>query len=240
MIRLLSSKNLVASFMAADTGMALYFRVPFPETNIFLQMMALRSPSAFGLAKYSCILFLFSTPYIAFSMVFSGIYIFTLRATRRIRAGRLPCYPEPRKREQLFLVLGEVHHPRKYILSENPLWLVIPARSLFTGVAILRAIGTGKTSCCMYPFAEQILAYRTGDDERKIGGLVLEVKGGFCHRVREILSIGTSPISAAMERGILLITHGLPLIRPRQSSHRTILHMNGSKSLAVNSDQNSN
>src|SRR5207244_5570675 len=36
-------------------------------------------------------------------------------------------------------------------------------------------------------FAEQILAYRAGDAEKRIGGLVLEVKGDFCHRVREIL-----------------------------------------------------
>ena len=43
--------------------------------------------------------------------------------------------------------------------SESPQWLVIPERGLFTGVAILGAIGSGKTSCCMYPFAEQILAY---------------------------------------------------------------------------------
>jgi hypothetical protein len=39
----------------------------------------------------------------------------------------------------------------------------------------------------MYPFAEQILAYRAADKEKKIGGLVLEVKGDFCHKVREIL-----------------------------------------------------
>jgi TraM recognition site of TraD and TraG len=40
----------------------------------------------------------------------------------------------------------------------------------------------------MYPFAEQILAYRAGDAEKRIGGLVLEVKGEFCHRVKEILA----------------------------------------------------
>ena len=39
----------------------------------------------------------------------------------------------------------------------------------------------------MYPFAEQILAYCAGDKEKRIGGLVLEVKGDFCHRIREIL-----------------------------------------------------
>ncbi len=186
--RILNSKNLVAFLLAAATGMTLYFRVPFPEDNIFLQVMALRSPSVFQLLKYSYTLFLFSTPYIGYSVVLSGLYIFALKAKQRIRAGRLPLYPDPRKRDDLFLVVGEVHNPRKQVPAENPQWLVIPERGLFTGVAILGAIGSGKTSCCMYPFAEQILAYRAADTEKRIGGLVLEVKGDFCHRVQEILA----------------------------------------------------
>ena len=40
----------------------------------------------------------------------------------------------------------------------------------------------------MYPFAEQILAFRAEDPERRIGGLILEVKGDFCGKVREILT----------------------------------------------------
>ena len=39
-------------------------------------------------------------------------------------------------------------------------------------------------------FAEQILAYRAEDPDRRIGGLILEVKGDFCARVREILRHG--------------------------------------------------
>jgi len=39
----------------------------------------------------------------------------------------------------------------------------------------------------MYPFAEQILAYRATNAEKRIGSLVFEVKGDFCHRVKEIL-----------------------------------------------------
>jgi hypothetical protein len=167
--------------------MTLYFRVPFPEGNIFLRVMALRSPSAFEVLKYSYTLFLFSTPYIGYTIVFSGLYIFALKAKQRIRAGKLPLFPDPRKRGDLFLVVGEVHNPRKQLPAENPQWLVIPEMGLFTGVAILGAIGSGKTSCCMYPFAEQILAYRADDTERRIGGLVLEVKEDFCHRVKEIL-----------------------------------------------------
>ena len=188
MQRILNSKNLVALVLAAATGMALYFRVPFPEGNIFLRVMALRSPSAFEVLKYSYTLFLFSTPYVGYSVVLSGLYIFALKAKQRIRAGKLPLFPDPRKRDDLFLVVGEVHNPRKQLPAENPQWLVIPERGLLTGVAILGAIGSGKTSCCMYPFAEQILAYRADDTERRIGGLVLEVKGDFCHRVKEILA----------------------------------------------------
>jgi hypothetical protein len=39
----------------------------------------------------------------------------------------------------------------------------------------------------MHPFAEQILAYRACDAHRRAAGLVLEVKGDFCHNVRKIL-----------------------------------------------------
>src|SRR5258707_74599 len=82
-------------------------------------------------------------------------------------------------RAELSLVLGEVHHPRKQIPSENPRWLTIPERGLFTGIAIVGAVGSGKTASCMYPFAEQILAFHADDPERRVGGLILEVKGDF-------------------------------------------------------------
>lgn len=149
MQRILNSKNLVAFVLAAATGMTLYFRVPFPEGNIFLRVMAPRPPSAFEVLKYSYTLFLFSTPYIGYSFVLSGLYIFALKAKQRIRAGKLPLFPDPRKRDDIFLVVGEVHHPRKQQPAENPQRPVIPERGLLTGVAIPGAIGPGKTSCCI-------------------------------------------------------------------------------------------
>ena len=185
--RILSSKNFVACLLAAATGMALYFKLPFPAENVFLQLMALRAPLVHEGLFYSYNLFLFTTPYIAYSIVLSGLYVFGLTVHKKIRAGKLPLYPDPRKREELFVVVGEVHNKRKPGPSETPHWLTIPERGLFTGTAIVGAIGTGKTSCCMYPFAEQILAYRASDKEKKIGGLILEVKGDFCHKVRGIL-----------------------------------------------------
>jgi len=188
MIRqLLHARHFVACVFAAATGLALYLRMPFPESNLFLQIMASRGRYAFLFLKFSYTLFLYTTPYIAYAMLVSGLYIFALKTERKIRSGTLPPYFDPRQRTELSLVLGELHHPRKPIPSETPQWLTIPERGLFTGIAIVGAVGSGKTASCMYPFAEQILAYRADDPERRIGGLVLEVKGDFCARVLEIL-----------------------------------------------------
>jgi hypothetical protein len=185
--RVIDSKNLVAGLLAAVTGMALWFTTPFPADNVFLQLMAMKAPAVFLSVRYSYLVMLFTTPYIGFSILLSGLYIFTLKAKRRVIPSRLPLYPDARVRQNLFLVLGEIHNPRKPVPAEHPEWMVIPERGLFTGIAILGAVGTGKTSCCMYPFAEQLIAYKAEIRNERIGGLVLEVKGDFCHKVRGIL-----------------------------------------------------
>jgi hypothetical protein len=185
--RILDSKDFVACLLAAVTGMALWVTTPFPADNVFLQLMAVKAPTVFLSLKYPYLVMLFTTPYIAYSILLSGLYIFTLKAKRRVIPSQLPLYPDPHVRQNLFLVLGEVHNPRKPVPAEHPKWLVIPERGLFTGIAILGAVGTGKTSCCMYPFAEQLIAYKAEITNERIGGLVLEVKGDFCHKVRGIL-----------------------------------------------------
>jgi hypothetical protein len=100
----------------------------------------------------------------------------------------LPPYLDPAKRDDLFLVLGEVHNSRTPVPAADPYWLTVPERGLFTGIAIFGAIGTGKTSGCMYPYAEQLIAYKAHDPQQRMGGLVLEVKGDFCHKIKNILA----------------------------------------------------
>ena len=79
------------------------------------------------------------------------------------------------------IVVGEVHHqaksscfhphhPVKAVEIPNPKWLTIPERGLYTGVAIFGAVGSGKTSACMQPFAQQILSWQAGNP-RAPGGL---------------------------------------------------------------------
>ena len=185
--RLLNSKNFVACLLAAATGLVLYIRMPFPQDNLFFELMFLWARPVFLGFKYSYVLFLYTTPYIAYSIGLSGLYVFALKIPQRVRPGKLPAFPDVNTNEALSLTIGEMHNPRKPVPAERPQWLTIPERGLFTGIAIFGAVGSGKTSCCMYPFAEQILAYKADDETKKIGALVLEVKGDFCHKIKEIL-----------------------------------------------------
>jgi TraM recognition site of TraD and TraG len=185
--RILDSRSFVAALLAMATGLVLFYRAPFPENQVFLKVIALRAPHV--LESFECLywMFLFSTPYMAYAGALSVLYTFTMKLGRKVAPGRLPAYPDPRERDRLFVVLGEVHNPRKPGPSQSPWWLTVPERGLFTGIAVFGAVGSGKTSSCLYPFAEQILAYKALNKDERIGGLVLEVKGDFCKRVKEIL-----------------------------------------------------
>ena len=50
------------------------------------------------------------------------------------------------------VVVGELHHPAS---ATRPSWLVIPKTGLYTGILIVGVVGSGKTSACMNPFAQQ-------------------------------------------------------------------------------------
>ena len=80
------------------------------------------------------------------------------------------------------------NHPVRAIESPAPEWLPIPERGLYTGVAIFGAVGSGKTSAGMHPFARQLLGWQATNPERRAAALVLEVKGDFCHDIRRMLN----------------------------------------------------
>ena len=101
---------------------------------------------------------------------------------------RLPRWPLSPSADGPAIVVGEVHHPVKAIESPAPEWLTIPERGLYTGVAIVGAVGSGKTSACMHPFARQLLSWQATNPERRAAALVLEVKGDFCHDIRRMLT----------------------------------------------------
>ena len=100
---------------------------------------------------------------------------------------KLPPWPLSPDQKAPAIVIGEVHHPVEAREVFSPSWLTIPERGLYTGVAIFGAVGSGKTSACMNPFARQLLGWQAHDPHMRAAALVLEVKGDFCHDIRQIL-----------------------------------------------------
>lgn len=186
--RIVDWRGFICFLLSAAVWCVLQFRMPFPGEHPLLQLVLFHKPYLFYGFKWTFTVMQFTTPYILFSTLFSLAYIFLVRQDRKINFQRLPLYPLPATRDRLFLVVGEIHNAKKPVPAESPHWLVLPERGLYTGIAIFGAIGSGKTSCCIYPFAEQLFAYRHADPERRASGLILEVKGDFCYKVRGLLN----------------------------------------------------
>src|SRR5208337_4728265 len=99
--RILNSKNFVACLLAAATGLVLYIRMPFPEGNLFLELLFLRAQPVFVGFQYAYVVFLYTTPYIGYSVLLSGLYIFALKIPQRGRPGPLPACLDPSERRDL-------------------------------------------------------------------------------------------------------------------------------------------
>src|SRR5690606_35210600 len=146
-----------------------------------------QAPGVFRFLAYGYAALWFTTPFFAASLLTSLLAIVVYRSAPKPRVRPLPPYPQPEHRPAPMLVLGESHHPTTPGRAPEPRWLTIPQRGLYTGVMVLGAVGTGKTSACMYPYVDQLLRWQSNDPARRIGGLVLEVKGDFCGQVRGML-----------------------------------------------------
>jgi hypothetical protein len=189
MVRLLVGHRVVLSLalsaIAGGVGLHVY---PFPSANPILGLVQSERPLVYAGFLYTYATLWFTTPFFLASIGLSFVYIFAARREGNPTLLPLPPYPDPASRHGLFLVLGEQHQRTTPGRAAAPSWLVIPERGLYTGMFIVGAIGSGKTSACMYPYVEQLLTYRAGEPASKLAGLVLEVKGDFCREVREILT----------------------------------------------------
>ncbi|MCY3846839.1 MAG: TraM recognition domain-containing protein [Acidobacteria bacterium] len=164
-------------------------KAPFPGTggNPVLDLIAWHDPGLHSAIR----LWYYAWPAVAVvlagSLCLSVWRVWLQPLFRFRRRGRLPAWPGSPADDAPSLVIGELHHPTVPRESERPSWLVVPEKGLYTGVLVVGAVGTGKTTACMYPFASQLLHWRADDSRRRAGALVLEVKGDFCHQVHGIL-----------------------------------------------------
>jgi len=173
--------------LAATAGIILRAYFPWPESDPLLRLVSFERPSLYAVSAHGYELFLFTTPFLLCSMIFSLLYVHVYRQHMVAAAGVLPPYPEPQHRQRLSLVLGEIHHQLKPIPSATPRWLSIPERGLYTGTAIIGSTGSGKTRALVIPAMQQLFGYRPADPEKKLSGVVLEVKGDLCGHLKALL-----------------------------------------------------
>ena len=173
------------------TAATIHYRYrPFPEpgSNPVLDLLHFHDPVFHGVIWFWHHL----AP--LFAVLLAGLFLLSIYRVwiegdgLRAEKGDLPPWPLDPKDPAPSLVIGELHHPVEAKESDHPAWLTIPERGLFTGLAIFGAVGSGKTSACMYPFARQLFTWQADNPQQRAAGLVLEVKGDFCHSVRRILA----------------------------------------------------
>ncbi len=167
-----------------------FVRRPFPalETVPLLDLLEYHNPNVYS----AVVIWYYLSPLVAVMLAGSislSIWKVWIEARKRdlLPFGALPAWPLSPKQPGPEIVIGEVHHPVEAREIFNPGWLTIPERGLYTGIAIFGAVGSGKTSACMHPFAKQLLGWQADDPERRPAALMLEVKGDFCHDIRSIL-----------------------------------------------------
>ena len=183
----LAARTLISTIATAIVGTWGIHAHPVRIDDPFLAVIALRKPFVFDLLSYGYATLWFSSTFFVVSVMTSVLAIVAFRTRERVRSRALPPYPDPATQSTPSVVLGEMHFPRTSGPAPQPDWLTIPQRGLYTGVMILGAVGTGKTSACMYPYVNQLVRWRADDAARKCSGLVLEVKGDFCRQVQQML-----------------------------------------------------
>jgi len=100
------------------------------------------------------------------------------------RGRRRPLPPYPFDPHTTQLVIGETHN-QDGSRSEQPGWLVLPEKGMYTGLLITGATGSAKTSAAQYPFTAQLIHLHADDPARKMGGLIIDAKGNYADFVRD-------------------------------------------------------
>lgn len=183
----IEARALISLALTAVAGTMGLHAYPLDTENVFLALIELRTPHVFQAIAYGYAAMWFATPLIALSMATSMFVLLVNRRAPSVHFLPLPPYPVAATRPEPSLVIGETHFPTQPGRAPNPGWLTIPQRGLYTGVLIVGATGTGKTSAAMYPFVRQLFSWRADDPTRRMGGVVMEVKGDFCREVRTML-----------------------------------------------------
>lgn len=128
--------------------------------------------------KYLKILFLIT--YIYSSIFFSNLFfnLFNFKNAKKINIKKNNySLIKSNKKNELNLLIGKNVNTKELIY--------LPEKSLYQNILITGTIGTGKTSSAMYPFTKQLIKYEHYNKDKKLGMLILDVKGNYYKKVLE-------------------------------------------------------
>ena len=127
--------------------------LPMDGDTPVLGLVALARPTLYALVSYGYVTLRASTALVAFSVSTSVLSILFARFDQPRRNWELPPDPAVSLRRTLCLVLGEQHDRHVATRAGTPIGCP-PERGLYTSIAIVGAVGSRKTSACMYPYVE--------------------------------------------------------------------------------------
>ena len=128
-----------------------------------------KAPDLWKLIKISYIIFGFITQLLISNSIFLKIFSKPKKSKSTIQV--------PLNSSELNLCIG-----KDYLSEEN---VFIPEKGLFQNILVTGTIGSGKTSSFMYPATKQLIEYNCNDPNKKLGLLILDVKGNYYKQVKQ-------------------------------------------------------
>ena len=101
--------------------------------------------------------------------------------------------------------------------------IYVEEKGLYQNFLITGTIGSGKTSSAMYPFTKQIIEYNSKNQDKKIGMLILDVKGNFYLQVKKYCEengLESDLIVIELENNINYNPLDKPILKPQVLANR--------------------
>ena len=99
----------------------------------------------------------------------------------------------------------------------------VPENGLYQNFLITGTIGSGKTSSAIYPFVKQLIGFNSTNNSQKMGMLILDVKGNFCHYVCDVaknFGLQDDVIVISLGNGVFYNPLDKPNLKPQVLANR--------------------
>ncbi len=165
--------------------------LPLYSTNYIIVDYGLHS---FNICSEQPMLWHYCKIWFCFSYIFSSFYISNMlyhlffNKYKHKKSNFLYSKKQLKKDNNYSLISSSFSPQLKLLIGEDAQTkelIYIPEKSLYQNILITGTIGTGKTSSAMYPFTKQLIEYSHHNLNKKLGMLILDVKGNYYKKVLE-------------------------------------------------------